>query len=347
MRRLTAERRRRSSRASSATKVVASELVTSLGVSKDTVRRDLRDLASKPGRGSCGGLLAADRVVHAPARLHTRRRRHSPRRRCRCSSEARDRPRRRTTNAEVARVLAVLTAPSSPTRRLSRWRSRTTRGPMPMSSAAGCEGSAQVAVGVGRCRGVLHGAGGSCARDLLAASCHVGVPRRRRGRGAREGAIDRPRPRGDRARDGGQSPHPRAHRVRCATRDRPPGHRRWRRADTPVYERRHRRRRRYAALATSPSSRSTARWWERATRTFPWMQEHALGSGRRPLGYASCCMAAGASSCHSRPAILERRSSATVTRVAALVFCLMLPLPLLATAVHVGSILFSRSEQRR
>ncbi len=39
--------------------------------------------------------------------------------------------------------------------------------------------------------------------------------------------------------------------------------------------------------------------------------------------------------------ILDRRSSASVTRAATLVFCLMLPLPLLATSPYMlGAILF-------
>jgi predicted MFS family arabinose efflux permease len=73
----------------------------------------------------------------------------------------------------------------------------------------------------------------------------------------------------------------------------------------------------------------------------PWLQDH-LGISKATLGLCLLCMAAGA--LVSMPLtghILDGRSSASVTRVAALVFCLMLPLPLLATSPYMlGAILF-------
>ena len=61
----------------------------------------------------------------------------------------------------------------------------------------------------------------------------------------------------------------------------------------------------------------------------PWLQDH-LGISRATLGVCLLCMAAGA--LVSMPLtghILDGRSSASVTRAATLIFCLMLPLPLL------------------
>jgi predicted MFS family arabinose efflux permease len=73
----------------------------------------------------------------------------------------------------------------------------------------------------------------------------------------------------------------------------------------------------------------------------PWLQDH-LGVSKATLGLCLLCMAAGA--LVSMPLtghILDRRSSASVTRVATLVFCLMAPLPLLATSAYVlAAILF-------
>src|SRR5471032_66452 len=73
----------------------------------------------------------------------------------------------------------------------------------------------------------------------------------------------------------------------------------------------------------------------------PWLQDH-LGISKATLGLCLLCMAAGA--LVSMPLtghILDGRSSASVTRVAGLVFCLMLPLPLLATSPYMlGAILF-------
>ena len=63
----------------------------------------------------------------------------------------------------------------------------------------------------------------------------------------------------------------------------------------------------------------------------PWVQDH-LGISKSTLGLCLLCMAAGA--LVSMPLtghLLDRRSSASVTRAATLIFCLMLPLPLLAT----------------
>ena len=73
----------------------------------------------------------------------------------------------------------------------------------------------------------------------------------------------------------------------------------------------------------------------------PWLQDH-LGISKGTLGLCLLCMAAGA--LVSMPLtghLLDRRPSASVTRWSTLVFCLMLPLPLLATNPYVlGAILF-------
>jgi predicted MFS family arabinose efflux permease len=73
----------------------------------------------------------------------------------------------------------------------------------------------------------------------------------------------------------------------------------------------------------------------------PWLQDH-LGISKATLGLCLLCMAAGA--LISMPLtghVLDRRPSAKVTRAAALVFCLMLPLPLLATDPYMlAGILF-------
>ena len=67
----------------------------------------------------------------------------------------------------------------------------------------------------------------------------------------------------------------------------------------------------------------------------PWVQDH-LGISKSTLGLCLLCMAAGA--LVSMPLtghLLDRRSSASVTRAATLIFCLMLPLPLLATTPYM------------
>jgi predicted MFS family arabinose efflux permease len=73
----------------------------------------------------------------------------------------------------------------------------------------------------------------------------------------------------------------------------------------------------------------------------PWLQDH-LGVSRATIGVCLLFMAAGAFvSMPLTGHVLERRSSASVTRVATLVFCLMLPLPLLATGPYtLAAILF-------
>lgn len=73
----------------------------------------------------------------------------------------------------------------------------------------------------------------------------------------------------------------------------------------------------------------------------PWLQEH-LGISKSTLGVCLLCMAAGALvSMPLTGSVLARRESATVTRWATLVFCLLLPLPLLATGpVALGAALF-------
>ena len=73
----------------------------------------------------------------------------------------------------------------------------------------------------------------------------------------------------------------------------------------------------------------------------PWLQDH-LGVSKATLGLCLLCMAAGA--LVSMPVtghIVDRRSSASVTRWTTLLFCLLLPLPLLATSPYaLGAILF-------
>ena len=73
----------------------------------------------------------------------------------------------------------------------------------------------------------------------------------------------------------------------------------------------------------------------------PWLQDH-LGVSKATLGLCLLCMAAGA--LVSMPLtghILEGRSSASVRAPATLIFCLMLPLPLLATSPYMlAAILF-------
>ena len=73
----------------------------------------------------------------------------------------------------------------------------------------------------------------------------------------------------------------------------------------------------------------------------PWIQDE-LGVSKATLGLCLLCMAAGGLiSMPLTGQILDRRSSASVTRAATLVFCLMLPLPLLATSPYMlGAILF-------
>jgi predicted MFS family arabinose efflux permease len=73
----------------------------------------------------------------------------------------------------------------------------------------------------------------------------------------------------------------------------------------------------------------------------PWLQDQ-LDISKATLGVCLLCMAAGA--LVSMPVtghLLERFSSASVTRWTTLVFCLLLPLPLLATGPYMlGAILF-------
>jgi predicted MFS family arabinose efflux permease len=73
----------------------------------------------------------------------------------------------------------------------------------------------------------------------------------------------------------------------------------------------------------------------------PWLQE-SLGASKTTIGLCLLCMAAGA--LVSMPLtghILDSRSSASLTRATTLIFCLMLPLPLLAPSPLVlGVILF-------
>src|SRR3954452_9412261 len=73
----------------------------------------------------------------------------------------------------------------------------------------------------------------------------------------------------------------------------------------------------------------------------PWLQDQ-LGISKTTLGLCLLCMAAG--SLVSMPLtghIVDSHPSAAVTRAATIIFCLMLPLPLLATSAYMlGAILF-------
>jgi predicted MFS family arabinose efflux permease len=73
----------------------------------------------------------------------------------------------------------------------------------------------------------------------------------------------------------------------------------------------------------------------------PWLQDQ-LGVSKSTLGLCLLCMAAGAVvSMPLTGLILDRRPSASVTRWASLLFCLLLPLPLLATSpLMLAAILF-------
>src|SRR5215467_2154333 len=73
----------------------------------------------------------------------------------------------------------------------------------------------------------------------------------------------------------------------------------------------------------------------------PWMQDH-LGISKATLGLGLFCMAAGALIAMPLTGhLVDRRSTAAVTRWTTLVFCLMAPLPLLATSPYtLGAILF-------
>src|SRR5256885_17002295 len=130
---------------------------------------------------------------------------------------------------------------------------------------------------------------------------------------------------------------------RRATRGhRPPGHRRQRRADTPVYERRHRRGGRMTPrLATFTIFAINGAMIGTWVAHIPWLQDH-LGISKATLGVCLLCMAAGA--LVSMPLtghLIDRRPSATATRSTTLVFCLMPALPLLATSPYMlGAILF-------
>src|SRR5262249_36839121 len=73
----------------------------------------------------------------------------------------------------------------------------------------------------------------------------------------------------------------------------------------------------------------------------PWLQEQ-LGVSKATIGVCLLCMAAGA--LISMPVtghVLDRRASGTIARAATLAYCLMLPLPLLATSPEMlAAILF-------
>ena len=73
----------------------------------------------------------------------------------------------------------------------------------------------------------------------------------------------------------------------------------------------------------------------------PWLQER-LGVSKTTIGFSLLCMAAGALVAMPLTGqVLNRVSSATVTRIATLLYCLLLPLPLIApNPVALGAILF-------
>src|SRR5689334_6821487 len=73
----------------------------------------------------------------------------------------------------------------------------------------------------------------------------------------------------------------------------------------------------------------------------PWLQDH-LGISKATLGLCLLCMAAGAFIAMPLTGhVLDRRPSAALVRWTSLVFCLMLPLPLLASSPYMlGAILF-------
>jgi predicted MFS family arabinose efflux permease len=74
----------------------------------------------------------------------------------------------------------------------------------------------------------------------------------------------------------------------------------------------------------------------------PWLQDH-LDVSKATIGVCLLCLASGAFvSMPLAGHVLDRHSSASVTRAATLVFCLLLPLPLLSTSpVMLGAILFA------
>jgi len=73
----------------------------------------------------------------------------------------------------------------------------------------------------------------------------------------------------------------------------------------------------------------------------PWLQDH-LAISKATLGLCLLCMAAGAFiSMPLTGHVLDRLPSATLVRWTTLIFCLMLPLPLLATSPYMlGALLF-------
>jgi MFS transporter len=73
----------------------------------------------------------------------------------------------------------------------------------------------------------------------------------------------------------------------------------------------------------------------------PWLQER-LDISKTTIGFALLCMAVGALIAMPLTGqVLARRSSAGVARAGTLIYCLMLPLPLIApSAVALGAILF-------
>src|SRR5262245_7133139 len=72
----------------------------------------------------------------------------------------------------------------------------------------------------------------------------------------------------------------------------------------------------------------------------PWLQAH-LDASTATIGIALLCMALGA--LVAMPVtgqLVDRRSSASVTRVTGLLFCLLLPVPLLASGpIALGALL--------
>src|SRR6185295_2739856 len=116
---------------------------------------------------------------------------------------------------------------------------------------------------------------------------------------------------------------------RLARRRGSPRHRRRRRVDASLHNRRHQRggrlTPRWATFSIFVINGAMIGTW---IAHIPWLQDH-LGVSKSTIGLCLLCMAAGA--LVSMPLtghILDGRSSASVTRVATLLFCLTLPLPL-------------------
>src|SRR6266513_4510391 len=167
---------------------------------------------------------------------------------------------------------------------------------------------------------------------------------RERSGGAGEARDGRKLRRGRRARDAGQAAHVEPMGRRAARRDRLPDHGWRRRSDERVrggrLGRGDRMSPRLATFLVFGVNGAMIGTW---VAHIPWLQDH-LGISKATLGLCLLCMAAGA--LVSMPVTghfldLDRLPSASLTRWTTLVFCLMLPLPLLATGPYMlAAILF-------